>query len=168
MRIHAFEVACREEAGPLRQTTMAKLKSRYCSGRRMLHHTHHKYNKEHTLSPFAGLAFNALDGILQVPPLPQSCVMVFSRTGPPGYDLCQVCNRSASYEICLSCRAMEMSTWLLQASHSRWPSGYDKNFDYSETMAAYGGQADGRAHFYKHIGCSGTKAATDRTTLIWS
>lgn len=35
-------------------------------GRRLLHHTHHKYNKEHTLSPFAGLAFNALDGILQV------------------------------------------------------------------------------------------------------
>lgn len=34
--------------------------------RRLLHHTHHKYNKEHTLSPFAGLAFNALDGILQV------------------------------------------------------------------------------------------------------
>jgi hypothetical protein len=33
--------------------------------RRLLHHTHHKYNKEHTLSPFAGLAFNALDGILQ-------------------------------------------------------------------------------------------------------
>ena len=33
---------------------------------RLLHHTHHKYNKEHTLSPFAGLAFNALDGILQV------------------------------------------------------------------------------------------------------
>ena len=33
---------------------------------RLLHHTHHKYNKEHTLSPFAGLAFNPLDGILQV------------------------------------------------------------------------------------------------------
>ena len=36
---------------------------------RMLHHTHHKYNKEHTLSPFAGLAFNPFDGILQVLPL---------------------------------------------------------------------------------------------------
>ena len=36
------------------------------AGARLLHHTHHKYNKEHTLSPFAGLAFNALDGILQV------------------------------------------------------------------------------------------------------
>jgi hypothetical protein len=36
------------------------------AARRLLHHTHHKYNKEHTLSPFAGLAFNALDGILQV------------------------------------------------------------------------------------------------------
>ena len=35
---------------------------------RMLHHTHHKYNKEHTLSPFAGLAFNPFDGILQVLP----------------------------------------------------------------------------------------------------
>lgn len=33
---------------------------------RLFHHTHHKYNKEHTLSPFAGLAFNPLDGILQV------------------------------------------------------------------------------------------------------
>ena len=31
-----------------------------------LHATHHKYNKEHTMSPFAGLAFNALDGIIQV------------------------------------------------------------------------------------------------------
>lgn len=37
-------------------------------GYRLLHHTHHKYNKEHTLSPFAGLAFNALDGILQAIP----------------------------------------------------------------------------------------------------
>lgn len=34
----------------------------------MLHHTHHKYNKEHTLSPFAGLAFNAVDGIIQAIP----------------------------------------------------------------------------------------------------
>lgn len=33
---------------------------------RTLHHIHHKYNKEHTLSPFAGLAFHPLDGILQV------------------------------------------------------------------------------------------------------
>ena len=32
----------------------------------MLHYIHHKYNKEHTLSPFAGLAFHPLDGILQV------------------------------------------------------------------------------------------------------
>ncbi|CAK0786650.1 hypothetical protein CVIRNUC_009864 [Coccomyxa viridis] len=37
-------------------------------GYRMLHHTHHKYNKEHTLSPFAGLAFNPFDGILQAIP----------------------------------------------------------------------------------------------------
>lgn len=33
---------------------------------RTLHYIHHKYNKEHTLSPFAGLAFHPLDGILQV------------------------------------------------------------------------------------------------------
>ena len=118
MRIHAIEGACGEEAGPLRQTPVAKL-SQFFSGRRLLHHTHHKYNKEHTLSPFAGLAFNALDGILQVPPLPQSCVMVFFRTGPPEYDMCQVCNRSASYENCQSCRAIEMSTWLLQAPHKQ-------------------------------------------------
>lgn len=31
-----------------------------------LHYDHHKYNKEHTLSPFAGLAFHPIDGILQV------------------------------------------------------------------------------------------------------
>ena len=34
----------------------------------LLHKTHHIYNKEHTLSPFAGLAFNPLDGILQAVP----------------------------------------------------------------------------------------------------
>lgn len=33
---------------------------------RTLHYIHHKYNKEHSLSPFAGLAFHPLDGILQV------------------------------------------------------------------------------------------------------
>jgi lathosterol oxidase len=33
-----------------------------------LHHIHHKYNKEHTLSPFAGLAFHPIDGILQAIP----------------------------------------------------------------------------------------------------
>ena len=33
---------------------------------RYLHYDHHKYNKEHTMSPFAGLAFHPLDGILQV------------------------------------------------------------------------------------------------------
>lgn len=32
----------------------------------LLHREHHIYNKEHTLSPFAGLAFHPLDGILQV------------------------------------------------------------------------------------------------------
>lgn len=31
-----------------------------------IHATHHKYNKENTLSPFAGLAFHPLDGVLQV------------------------------------------------------------------------------------------------------
>ncbi|GIL64206.1 hypothetical protein Vafri_18180 [Volvox africanus] len=35
---------------------------------RLLHFDHHKYNKEHTLSPFAGLAFNPIDGILQAVP----------------------------------------------------------------------------------------------------
>ncbi len=35
---------------------------------RYLHHIHHKYNKEHTLSPFAGLAFHPLDGCLQAAP----------------------------------------------------------------------------------------------------
>eukprot|EP00192_Tetraselmis_astigmatica_P011139 CAMPEP_0117655166 /NCGR_PEP_ID=MMETSP0804-20121206/4135_1 /TAXON_ID=1074897 /ORGANISM="Tetraselmis astigmatica, Strain CCMP880" /LENGTH=349 /DNA_ID=CAMNT_0005461501 /DNA_START=282 /DNA_END=1331 /DNA_ORIENTATION=+ len=33
-----------------------------------LHRTHHKYNKEHTLSPFAGLAFHPIDGMLQAAP----------------------------------------------------------------------------------------------------
>lgn len=33
-----------------------------------LHATHHIYNKENTLSPFAGLAFNPVDGILQASP----------------------------------------------------------------------------------------------------
>ena len=37
-------------------------------GYNALHHIHHKYNKEHTLSPFAGLAFHPLDGILQAIP----------------------------------------------------------------------------------------------------
>lgn len=35
---------------------------------RYLHATHHKYNKEHSLSPFAGLAFNPVDGMLQALP----------------------------------------------------------------------------------------------------
>ncbi|KAK6927934.1 Fatty acid hydroxylase [Dillenia turbinata] len=33
-----------------------------------LHATHHIYNKQNTLSPFAGLAFHPLDGILQAVP----------------------------------------------------------------------------------------------------
>lgn len=33
-----------------------------------LHATHHIYNKENTLSPFAGLAFHPVDGILQALP----------------------------------------------------------------------------------------------------
>jgi lathosterol oxidase len=33
-----------------------------------LHRVHHIYNKEHTLSPFAGLAFHPLDGLLQAVP----------------------------------------------------------------------------------------------------
>ena len=35
-------------------------------GYKHLHYIHHKYNKEHSLSPFAGLAFHPIDGILQV------------------------------------------------------------------------------------------------------
>lgn len=37
-------------------------------GYKYLHYVHHKYNKENTLSPFAGLAFHPLDGILQAVP----------------------------------------------------------------------------------------------------
>ena len=33
-------------------------------GYKFLHATHHVYNKENSLSPFAGLAFNPLDGAL--------------------------------------------------------------------------------------------------------
>ena len=33
---------------------------------RLLHYIHHKYNKEGSLSPFAGLAFHPVDGIIQV------------------------------------------------------------------------------------------------------
>ncbi|PIA33365.1 hypothetical protein AQUCO_04100053v1 [Aquilegia coerulea] len=35
---------------------------------KILHATHHIYNKQNTLSPFAGLAFHPLDGILQAAP----------------------------------------------------------------------------------------------------
>ncbi|CAM6115413.1 unnamed protein product [Calypogeia fissa] len=35
---------------------------------KLLHATHHIYNKENTLSPFAGLAFNPIDGIIQACP----------------------------------------------------------------------------------------------------
>ncbi|KAJ7542064.1 hypothetical protein O6H91_10G087700 [Diphasiastrum complanatum] len=35
---------------------------------KILHATHHIYNKQDTLSPFAGLAFHPLDGILQAAP----------------------------------------------------------------------------------------------------
>lgn len=44
---------------------------------RYLHWDHHKYNKEHTLSPFAGLAFHPLDGILQV----RGCIVWGGRLG---------------------------------------------------------------------------------------
>ncbi|GFH31054.1 fatty acid hydroxylase domain-containing protein [Haematococcus lacustris] len=37
-------------------------------GYQYLHHIHHKYNKEHTLSPFAGLAFHPIDGMMQAIP----------------------------------------------------------------------------------------------------
>ncbi|XP_020205915.1 delta(7)-sterol-C5(6)-desaturase [Cajanus cajan] len=39
-----------------------------------LHATHHIYNKQNTLSPFAGLAFHPLDGILQALP---HCIALF-------------------------------------------------------------------------------------------
>lgn len=35
---------------------------------RLLHRTHHIYNNENTLSPFAGLAFNPVDGLCQAAP----------------------------------------------------------------------------------------------------
>ena len=35
---------------------------------RNLHAIHHIYNKENTLSPYAGLAFHPLDGVLQALP----------------------------------------------------------------------------------------------------
>lgn len=35
---------------------------------RALHHVHHVYNKQGALSPFAGLAFHPLDGIMQASP----------------------------------------------------------------------------------------------------
>eukprot|EP00899_Mesostigma_viride_P006889 jgi/Mesvir1/16200/Mv08462-RA.1 len=35
---------------------------------KLLHATHHIYNKQNTLSPFAGLAFNPIDGCLQASP----------------------------------------------------------------------------------------------------
>jgi lathosterol oxidase len=34
----------------------------------VLHSIHHKYNKEHSMSPFAGLAFHPIDGIMQALP----------------------------------------------------------------------------------------------------
>lgn len=37
-------------------------------GYKFLHATHHVYNKSHTLSPFAGLAFNPFDGVFQLSP----------------------------------------------------------------------------------------------------
>lgn len=49
---------------------------------RTLHHIHHKYNKEHTLSPFAGLAFHPLDGILQVPCCSAATIACRQTLGP--------------------------------------------------------------------------------------
>lgn len=43
-----------------------------------LHATHHIYNKQNTLSPFAGLAFHPLDGILQA--LPHVLALFLFRT----------------------------------------------------------------------------------------
>ena len=44
-------------------------------GYKYLHHIHHIYNKEHSLSPFAGLAFHPIDGILQA--IPYSWTLLF-------------------------------------------------------------------------------------------
>ena len=33
-----------------------------------IHHTHHLYNREHTLTPWASVAFNPIDGLLQASP----------------------------------------------------------------------------------------------------
>eukprot|EP00546_Thalassionema_frauenfeldii_P016659 CAMPEP_0178905350 /NCGR_PEP_ID=MMETSP0786-20121207/6228_1 /TAXON_ID=186022 /ORGANISM="Thalassionema frauenfeldii, Strain CCMP 1798" /LENGTH=261 /DNA_ID=CAMNT_0020576951 /DNA_START=282 /DNA_END=1067 /DNA_ORIENTATION=+ len=41
-----------------------------------IHVIHHKYNKPHTLSPFAGLAFHPLDGMLQACPYIVSMLFV--------------------------------------------------------------------------------------------
>ncbi|KAJ7975755.1 delta(7)-sterol-C5(6)-desaturase-like [Quillaja saponaria] len=45
---------------------------------RYFHSTHHMYNKQNTLSPFAGLAFHPVDGILQA--LPHVIVLVLVPT----------------------------------------------------------------------------------------
>lgn len=45
-------------------------------GYKHLHAVHHVYNKESTLSPFAGLAFHPLDGILQALPYSLSLLIV--------------------------------------------------------------------------------------------
>lgn len=45
-------------------------------GYKWLHATHHKYNKENTLSPFAGLAFHPIDGMLQASPYVVGLFMV--------------------------------------------------------------------------------------------
>mmetsp|Transcript_37720 Transcript_37720/g.43082 ORF Transcript_37720/g.43082 Transcript_37720/m.43082 type:complete len:376 (-) Transcript_37720:38-1165(-) len=41
-----------------------------------IHKTHHKYNQAHTLTPWAGLAFDPLDGILQASPYMISLLFV--------------------------------------------------------------------------------------------
>jgi lathosterol oxidase len=45
------------------------------TGYKHLHVIHHKYNKENTLSPFAGLAFHWLDGVIQA--LPYAFMLFF-------------------------------------------------------------------------------------------
>jgi len=70
---------------------------------RLLHHTHHKYNKEHTLSPFAGLAFNPLDGILQVCSIAQArsmqrclCLQIWGLTSFSPSSLVNICIEGAN------------------------------------------------------------------------
>jgi hypothetical protein len=59
---------CNKQECVISEQHQTSLCSVACHPPRYLHNEHHKYNKEHTLSPFAGLAFHPLDGMLQAVP----------------------------------------------------------------------------------------------------